>query len=401
MSDFKAGQDVKFKGYAQDVPDPILATGEIIRIRVINDDGAMVVDQLTPEGEIRTDVTETETLFPEEVELIGEDSEASVQPVAETEATADEAPAKKKPGRPKGTGIQPVGDPSVAKMDISPVDVGALDNTPPTSEDEGTGVRSELVRQALRSVAGVEASDTSSALLAAKSLINRVDETYYTLGGVLAFIKDEGIYKSIGYDGKRGFADYCSAELGTEYRKAQYLIGLFEKVQAAGLNEKRLGEIGWSKASQIIRVGNVSLEKLSEDFDGLVDFAKEHTRDELISHIKTTYEGIESRTPRTNTGEQVAVSTFVFKLAADAASAAERALGAAKNLAGSDDLSEAFKYICDDWSMMTEGTTMDLATAISVIEHRFKVRLVAQEATDETLEVEGGEIVEGGEEIPA
>lgn len=380
------GQVVLFKGYSQDVEDPILTPGQRIKIRTINPDGGMIVDQLNDDGSVKDNVDVTETLFEEEIEPLPEaetateTAEINPAPADVADAPAADAAREAKTSKGKGKGIKATGGKkqggksSKAKQVTEPK--GTEIATPDAADLDEAGPRSQLVRDALASVSSDEMAEGSAALLAAKTLVNRVDETYYTLGGVLAFIKETGVYKSLGFDGKRGFADYCKAELGTDYRKAQYLIDLYEKVQAAGLNETRLREIGWSKAVQIVRVGDVSLEKLSEDFDTLVDYAKDHTRDELISHITSSYEvATRAAGGSTGAGDQVNVSTFVFKLAADAADSANRALNHAKSVAGTEDLSEAFKYICDDWSMMTEGTAMDLDTAISVIEARFGVTL--------------------------
>lgn len=487
-SQIVVGQNVRFKGYSEEMDQPLLTPGEMVRVRAINPDGGLIIDMLDAQGNVRTDVSETDTLFPEEVEIITADEVLTNDADAGTaqgeggdgftEATADELAQQE--GRPVADPVEnlPVvnatmkpaelkaiakaesvdvrglkaskalADAIVAKrakdakaksveaeaaqapvtteepqtaetpapaatdaapatekpksgkgkaQGITPVAGRAAEMAQPSANDmTETGPRSELVRQALAAVGDEDMAEGSAALIAAKTLVNRVDETYYTLGGVLAYIKETGVYKSLGFDGKRGFADYCKGELGTDYRKAQYLIDVYEKVQAAGLNELRLREIGWSKAVQIVRVGDVSLEKLAEDFDELVDFAGSHNRDELISHIQTNYEVARRGTGAgTENGDQVAVSTFIFKLAADAATSAERALQHAKAQTGSEDLSEAFKYICDDWSMMTEGTSIDLATAISVIEQRFGVTLTAVAANGETItngEVQDGEL---------
>lgn len=57
------------------------------------------------------------------------------------------------------------------------------------------------------------------ALAAAPALVEAAEEAYFNLGGVLAHIYHEGLYKGAGYDGPQGFADYTKAELGVDYRK--------------------------------------------------------------------------------------------------------------------------------------------------------------------------------------
>lgn len=82
------------------------------------------------------------------------------------------------------------------------------------------------------------------ALDAAKAVTRQVDETNFTLGGVLNHIYAEGIHKTAGYDGKRGFANYCKTELGIEYRKAMELRTIYIIYSQAGVDETRLSEIG-------------------------------------------------------------------------------------------------------------------------------------------------------------
>jgi len=431
LKELNVGQVVRFKGYTDQVDDPLLTAGDTVRIRAINPDGGLVIDMLDEAGNARTDVTETDTLFPEEVEVIQPDEANQIDPAVEgregvdeqpgdelplvTEETEAKAPAKGK-GAAKGAKATKAAAAKAAK-EAGTKDAGkaikpAAANTTEvpaegTSDDtaEGTtgtdlaviehtgSMRSAMVRAALASVSEDEMAEADAALIAAKSLANRIDETYYTLGGVLAYVAESGVYKRLGYDGKRGFADYAKAELAIDYRKARYLISVFDQVQAAGINEQRLREIGWSKAIQIVRVGNVSPDKLAEDFDALVDYAKEHTRDELTSHIRSSYEVARRQTAGSN--EKVAVSQFNFRLQSDAAASAERALQHAKSLAGTEDLSDAFKYICDDWSLMTEGTAVDLQTMLEVVAVRFGVTLTATAADGEIVGQAGENLTQG------
>jgi hypothetical protein len=125
------------------------------------------------------------------------------------------------------------------------------------------------------------------ALEAAKAMASQVDESNFTLGGVLNHIYAEGIHKTAGYDGKRGFANYVEKELGIEYRKAMELRTICMIYSQAGVDETRLSEIGWSKAKELARLG---VDTLRSNFNALAEFAVAHTRKELIEHIRTTYQ---------------------------------------------------------------------------------------------------------------
>lgn len=399
------GQIVKFKGYTEDVQDPILQPDDLLKIRAINADGGLIVDKLDENGEIVPSEV-AETLFEEEIEEIEADAdtvaEAAGEAAADGEEQTEEAPAAEPTAAEKKAAAKAekeaakaakAAEAKAAKEAAKNAPKAAADVAVSPTDEPVAGPQSELVRAAIASVAGEDAEDRAASLIAAKSLVNRVDETYYTLGGVLSYIKDTGVYKSLGFDGKRGFADYVKAELGIDYRKAQYLIAVFDTVQEAGLNESRLSEIGWSKAIQIMRVGDVSMDRLGEDFDGLIEFAKANSRDDLITHIKTTYEGIATRAP--STGEGTKVNTLTFKASAEEAEQMERALANAKRLAGSDDANAALRYILNDWMMMTEGTDIDLETAVATVEARFGVKLETVE--QETHATAEAEVVEEGE----
>lgn len=421
MSDIKEGQIVEFAGYSEDVQDPILQPGDRLKVRAVNADGGLIVDKLDADGNIvPSDVAET--LFPEEITLLpeqdGEADQAIIDEAADADAAGeeiqgDDAPvtaeadaqadaAAEAAAKPKGKGgktkaAKAKDQAKAPKAKTTPAKSAAEVTTSPDATPVA-GPQSELVRAAIASVAGSDAEESAASLVAAKSLVNRVDETYYTLGGVLSYIKETGVYKSLGYDGKRGFADYVKAELGIDYRKAQYLIAVFDTVQEAGLNEQRLSEIGWSKAIQIMRVGDVSMDKLGEDFDNLIEFAKANSRDDLITHIKTTYEGIQSRTP---SGEGTKVNTLTFKASAEEAEQMERALTNAKRLAGTDDANAALRYILNDWLMMTEGTDIDLDTSIATVEAKFGVTLQVVEPGDQQEGEEASETAAEGETATA
>lgn len=346
LNKLAAGMIVAFAGYSDESmseDDMLFRPGDRIRIEKINPDGGMVA--MPAEGDGPGD-----TVFPEEVSLI-EETASEEAPAAETAPEAAEAtPA------PKGKG-------KTIKKAAAPAEEASV----PATVEENTYMDSQSVRDLLAD---------QDALDAAKSLIEQVERTYYMLGGVLAHIYKEGSHKSLGYDGKRGFADYVEAELGIQYRKAMYLISIYEYFRALGVDENRLAEIGWSKAKELVN------RATPENFDELVNFAKENTRDELIAFLKQ-----QNVSDGSGEGGSVKKSKLTFSLFADQAEGVLRAIDAAKSMVGSDDPNQALEYICAEWSQMTESVEVPLADAIAHLEAKYGVKLAQADAgTEEASE---------------
>lgn len=343
-SKITVGQVVTFKGYSEadmSEDDMIFRAGQQVRIEKINADGGMVAMPVEGDGP-------GDTVFPEEIEaaaVVQAEVADEAAPVAETK------PAAKKASKAKAKAAAP----APVEEAPAPVEEQVADD----AVQPGTMVE---VRQDSQSVRDILAEQ--DALEAAKALIEQVERTYFTLGGVLSHIYAEGIHKSVGYDGKRGFADYVEAELGIQYRKAMYLINIYDYFRALGVDETRLGEIGWSKAKELVNHAN------ADNFDELVDYAKSNTRDDLVKFLKT-----QNVSDGTGEGGSVKKVRLTFSLFADQSETVTRAIDAAKSMAGSDDPNQALEYICAEWSQMTESVEVSLADAIAHLEAKYGVKL--------------------------
>ena len=121
-----------------------------------------------------------------------------------------------------------------------------------------------------------------------RSLIHHAGTMYLRLGALLSYIEDERRDSSLPFDG-----EYVNAEFRLGYSKARYLIKIFQKFDSLGIDEDRLRGLKWSKAKEIARVPD---DDLRDEFDDLVEFAVENTRDELINHITSNFEVHQRRT---------------------------------------------------------------------------------------------------------
>lgn len=215
------------------------------------------------------------------------------------------------------------------------------------------------------------------ALDAAKSLIEQKEQTYFDLGGVLYHIHRDEPYRQIGYDGKRGFSDYLLKELDMGYRKAMDLISIYKKFRELGVSDARLAEIGWSKAKKLANVVT------PENFDELVDVAKNNSRDQLEAVLSQRFESAGDGT----VGTRVSKTKFSFSLFEDQAADITRALDAAKMAANTEDMNQALHYALVEWTQTAEGMEVSLEQAISQIQIKYGVSLVVAEEFSEAAQV--------------
>lgn len=220
-------------------------------------------------------------------------------------------------------------------------------------------------------------------LKAAARLVERQDRDDFTLGGVLSHIQRHNLHCTLGYSGTSDFQQYIEQELGVKYRKARYLISIYECFSKLGLDEQRLSAMGWSKAKELVRVVN------KDNFDALADFAEAHTRNDLIEHIRTNY--MESNDDTRSASVRPKKTKLVLSLHNDQATTVTRALEAAKQQAGTDDLNVALTFACAEYSLMCENLSLTLEETLELIRVRFGVRLTVIEDRQDDIEALPGD----------
>lgn len=238
--------------------------------------------------------------------------------------------------------------------------------------------------------ASVKKALKGSAVDAAKSLVRRVDETSYTLGGVLNHIKTTGEHEAIvdakgkkrfakvktDEDGKQisTFAQYCEVELGLEYRKAMYLIDIYRHFAALGVDEKRVAAIGWSKAKELVKVTN------ADNFDKMLTYAETHKKDDVIKHVRDTIVklGGESGSGR-KTRETRTKTTFTVKAFDDQAKAIKQAIAAVKknNPGEGGEMSDndALLFMLTEYVATSGAVKVSKKKAIAHLEKSYGIKL--------------------------
>jgi hypothetical protein len=349
----KEGDTVTFKGYAQleDGQEPIFTAGEQVRI-------VTVVDAETFQCVSLTDPKKTDSAFDTEI------APASDTAAAETTAPANGGKVKLKKGAAPAPADAP---PAEGKKPKSTKEKAKAKAKAEKKEDELQPLAPEAYDAETRKVIKTDAS----ALKAAKSLAEKIKETFWTLGGVLSFIRRHKSYATIEvdgvtpYSGKQGFAQYVEAELDTHYRKAMYYIEIYETFAPLGISEEQVLALGWSKAKELCGVVN------AKNVEKWLKKANELGREDLQAEIKSVRVKA-GDTGTTDPGETAKATTFKFRLFEDQGQVVQEALKAASAVIGDDDLNKAFAHIATEWLTLQGGSAkVGIEQAFAALENSY------------------------------
>jgi hypothetical protein len=85
----------------------------------------------------------------------------------------------------------------------------------------------------------------------AQQLAENVEFTFFQLGGVLSVIQSHGWYHDEGYE---TFRDFVEAEYGLQYRKAVYLIAIYNGLVESGVPWEKVKHLGWTKLKELAHI---------------------------------------------------------------------------------------------------------------------------------------------------
>jgi hypothetical protein len=364
---YAVGMEVTFKGYAEPLAEgeaALFAPGEACKITAI--DTSSEPNSMTI---VSLDGAKSDTAFGDEVnppvaKKATAKAKAAPAPAAPAAAVKVAAPAKpaKASKTPNLAGAVAGKAAKPAKAEKAPKAAKA----PVVAQPKAEPVPVEIVN-----TASVEALMQGDALSAAKDLINQSEETFFTLGGVLTHIHYERTYEALGgdYAGKQGWQLYVEKELGVGYRKAMHLIDIYQSFTALEIDEKRLSEVGWSKAKELTRA------LTADNADELLEFAEQHSKEEVIDYVKTTYPLARDGQGSAQPSERVKKVSYKFALTDTEAEVANAALEAAKTRGETTDLSQAAYLIFSEWSQLVGAVEVTLEEAIEQINTKYGVTL--------------------------
>lgn len=335
----KKGDKVTFVKYEelQDGQDPIFNEGDELVI-------SKKIDDETFECHLEDDETVRDQVFDTEIKA----DKKAAKKTAVKKTAAKKAPAKKAPA--KKVAVKKAAKKAVKKT--------AAKKAPAKQAPAEKEEQEEAPRAKSKYSAGVQKliKTDHSALKAAKSLADRIQQTFWDLGGVLSYIRNRKSYMKMEdgkgncvYAGNEGFAQYVEAELGIKYRKAMYYIDIYESFTDAGVKKPEpILALGWAKAKELTKVIT------KENHKDWLKKAGEMSRDDLQATIRDTKVKASSGEGTTNPPDETAkMSTFSFRVFEDQGGICKEALDKAMEEIDVEDnknaLNAAFVHICTEW----------------------------------------------------
>jgi len=189
----------------------------------------------------------------------------------------------------------------------------------------------------VKTVHEIENMKEDKALKLVPTLLDNIDHDYFRLGGVFSVIQAQGWYMDKGFDSFRSFVE---ADCGMAYRKAMYLIQIYNGLVESGVEWNQVKHLGWTKLkelSTILTTANVDEWVLASE--GLTVL-------QLQELIKAQTAGENSDAPAPSSSEAKKTSTMTFKVHKDQKEVIREALDKAKHETGTEVDTVALENIC-------------------------------------------------------
>lgn len=233
----------------------------------------------------------------------------------------------------------------------------------------------------------IENIDEVSARTTLFSLLEEGDFPDFKIGGLLSVIQSNGWF-----EGYPKFQDYVVNKIepkyGIGYRKALYLIQIYDALVESGVSWDQVKHLGWTKLQVIARV----LTK--DNVDQWVAIAAEQNVLTLVGTVKDTIKGddqpkLEDKTVKT-------VTQMTFKVHEDQKATIEAAIEKAKEASNTDVATVALEYVCLDYmggqSLATRMQAVGVAQAVKSLLKAFEGKLadvIKEIGVEETLQAIG------------
>lgn len=340
------GTPVRFLGYKEAAPEGAkLVEGETYYIGQhwpASGDDPEVYDVLKSPNAKKP----LESVLPDEVTT---DLEPDVYVAAETEdeqEEEEEAPAPKAKKKAATKPTKPT-KPAKAKQEEAVV------VPEPVSAPAGKLTLLKSVKEAIKL--------HGTALAAATKLYSEVERTYLAIGGCLAIIQREDMHadpklvkKGNVYEpGQKGFKAFCEEVMAMSYRKAQYLINIYETISRLGISEAQLAGIGWSKLKDA--VGYLNTE--GADVEEVIALAKNKNGTEFASEMKKKILEAGGTLHGNSAGTEMTVFKFALHMdqgekLAQALDTAAATLGVTPPSEDRSTMGQCLDHIITEWSAL-------------------------------------------------
>lgn len=174
-------------------------------------------------------------------------------------------------------------------------------------------------------------------------LLDNIDHDYFRLGGVLSVIQAQGWYMDKNYESFRAFVE---ADCGINYRKAMYLIEIYNGLVESGVEWDKVKHLGWTKLKELAKIltpANV------DEWVALID-GQEMTVLQLQEHIRALEAGSAPAAEDASVAaESKKTTTMTFKLHEDQKATIREALDKAKHVSSTESDTVALEFIALDY----------------------------------------------------
>lgn len=172
-------------------------------------------------------------------------------------------------------------------------------------------------------------------------LLDNIDHDYFKLGGVLSVIQSQGWFMDKGHENFRAFVE---AECGIQYRKAMYLIQIYNGLLESGVTWDQVKHLGWTKLKELAPI--LSPDNVLE----WVELAEGVTVLQLQEYIKAATKGEDAgNSPETDQAGAKDTTTMTFKLHTDQKTTIREALDKARHETGTEFDAVALEAIALDF----------------------------------------------------
>lgn len=187
----------------------------------------------------------------------------------------------------------------------------------------------------VETVSEIENMTKESAFLIVPALIESVDFSYFKLGGVLSAIQDNGWWE----DEAPTFKEFIPEKFGLHYRKAMYLIKIYDGLVEADIPWNKVSGLGWTKLKELADI------LTPENVDEWVEKANTMSVLQLIAAVKAFKSGKLS-TDGTTDPDSSGVSTITFTVHPDQKETIKQAINQAMEDSDTEFKGVALEAIC-------------------------------------------------------
>ncbi|AUR96020.1 hypothetical protein NVP1215B_102 [Vibrio phage 1.215.B._10N.222.54.F7] len=188
----------------------------------------------------------------------------------------------------------------------------------------------------------IESLKSNEALPLAQQLIDSNDYNEFKLGGILAVIDANAYWKE---SGAENFKSFIETEFNLQYRKAMYLMSIYNCLVESGVEWEQVKDLGWTKLKEIC--GKLTLENV----ETWVELARKSTTVQLIAEIKNRDGDGNLKEPKPDRDETDTpeVSTRTFQVHTEQKTTINDAVAKARDEVGTEHDNTAITHICEQY----------------------------------------------------